>query len=390
MPSPHVAAPSQAATPLSCALSPGATPCNRRATTLPDMQSSQAPVDDAIVMDGVTKRYDQTDVLDGLSLRVPSGTILGLIGPSGSGKTTAVRLLTGVLEPNDGEVRVLGEDPRHFRRQTRERIGYMPQSFTLYPDLTTRENVDFTATLYGLFFPRRRRRVREVLTIVDLWEHRDRLAGKLSGGMQRRLELACALVHEPALLFLDEPTAGLDPLLRERVWEELQRLRDAGRTLLVTTQYVNEAESCDTVALIAEGRRIAFGAPEDLRRTAVGGDRLIVETEAPFDQRTLSTLDFVRDVHPIDLRQASVVVDDAGTAGPAIVDALAAAGVDVVSTREDRPTFDEVFATLVRRDQAEREAETVAAAGGPDGDASADPSPKANADTDAESLESVA
>lgn len=306
-------------------------------------------------MDAVTKRYAETPVLDGVSLRVPTGTILGLIGPSGSGKTTAVRLLTGVLEPNGGEVRVLGEDPRRFRRQTRERIGYMPQSFTLYPDLTTRENVDFTATLYGLFFPRRRRRVREALTIVDLWDSRDRLAGRLSGGMQRRLELACALVHEPALLFLDEPTAGLDPILRERVWDELRRLREAGRTLLVTTQYVNEAESCDQVALIADGRLIALGAPQGLRREAVGGDRLIVETEAPFDWRTLSELPFVRDARPLGQRQASVVVDDAGTAGPAIVEALGARDVAVVSAREDRPTFDEVFAMLIRREQAARE-----------------------------------
>jgi ABC-2 type transport system ATP-binding protein len=306
-------------------------------------------------MDGVTKHYDETPVLDGLSLRVQRGSILGLIGPSGSGKTTAVRLLTGVLEPTDGEVRVLGEDPRGFRRQTREQIGYMPQSFTLYPDLTTRENVDFTATLYGLFFPRRRRRVREVLSIVDLWASRDQRAGRLSGGMQRRLELACALVHEPALLFLDEPTAGLDPILREHVWEELQRLRQAGRTLLVTTQYVNEAESCDQVALLAEGRLIALGPPDALRRDAVGGDRLIVETEAPFDWSNLPRLDFVRDARQHGLREVTVVVDDAGTAGPAIVEALGAAGVTVASTREDRPTFDEVFAMLVRRDQTDRE-----------------------------------
>ena len=137
----------------------------------------------------------------------------------------------------------------------------MPQLFTLYPDLTAHENVDFVASLFGMLFRRRRRRTREVLELVDLWEARDRRAGELSGGMQRRLELACALVHEPALLFLDEPTAGIDPLLRTRIWEELHRLRAEGRTLLVTTQYVGEAELCDIVALIADGRLVAFGTP---------------------------------------------------------------------------------------------------------------------------------
>lgn len=325
------------------------------------MRSSPAAVADAIVMDGVTKRYGDATVLDALSLDVPAGTILGVIGPSGSGKTTAVRMLTGSLDPTAGDIRVLGEDPRQFRRQTRERIGYMPQAFTLYPDLTTRENVDFMATLYGLFFPRRRRRVRAALELVDLWDARDRQADRLSGGMQRRLELACALVHEPAVLFLDEPTAGLDPLLRQVVWDELHRLRDTGKTLLVTTQYVTEAEVCDQVALIASGRRIALGPPEALRRTAVGGDRMIVETEQPLDWRSLDGLEFVRDTHQIDLSQMRVVVDDAGTAAPALVEALSQRNVTVVSTREDQPTFDEVFATLVRRDEEARAVEAESA-----------------------------
>ena len=212
---------------------------------------------------------------------------MGIIGPSGAGKTTLVRLMTGALAPTDGEVRVMGEDPLRFRRETRERIGYMPQSFALYPDLTTRENVDFVASLFGLLWWRRRRRTREVLQWVDLWDVRSRRAGRLSGGMQRRLELASALVHDPEIAFLDEPTAGIDPLLRATIWKELHRLRDAGRTLLVTTQYVNEAESCDAVVLIAEGRAIATGTPDELRRTAMGGDIVVIDTRDPVDAAAL-------------------------------------------------------------------------------------------------------
>jgi ABC-2 type transport system ATP-binding protein len=318
--------------------------------------------DDAVFVDVVQKRFDDELVLDDLRLAVPPGSILGLIGPSGAGKTTTIRLLTGALAPDAGTVRVLGEDPRTFRRRTRERIGYMPQRFMLYPDLTARENVDFVASLYGLFFWRRRRRTREVLTLVDLWDVRRRRASDLSGGMQRRLELACALVHDPALLFLDEPTAGLDPLLRNRIWDELHRLRETGRTLLVTTQYLNEAEACDRVVLIAGGRVIASGTPEDLRREAIGGDRVLVETDRPIDGQLLSGLPFVRSVVQVEPQLVGVVVDDVGTAVPAVVDALHDRGITVASSREDRPSFDDVFTTLVRRDAGLRESDEATAA----------------------------
>ena len=268
----------------------------------------------AVVIDGATKRFGDDTAVDGISLSVPSGTILGIIGPSGSGKTTTIRLLTGALAPDDGEVRVLGEDPRTFRRQTRERIGYMPQQFTLYPDLTARENVDFVASLFGILWRTRHRRTREVLQLVDLWDVRGRRAGRLSGGMQRRLELASALVHDPDLLFLDEPTAGIDPILRASVWEELHRLRDDGRTLLVTTQYVNEAEECDTVALIAGRPAHRPGPPDDLRREAMGGDAVEIELGNAFDSASLSALPVVRSVEQRGPNGLRVTVDDASTA----------------------------------------------------------------------------
>ena len=241
-------------------------------------------------MRNVTKTFGSVVALDDVSLEVPFGTMLGVIGPSGAGKTTAVRMITGGLEPTRGEARVLGERPRAFRRHTRERIGYMPQQFVLYPDLTVSENVSFVASLFGMLWRHRRQRVREVLTLVDLWDARRRRASELSGGMQRRLELACALVHDPQLVILDEPTAGLDPLLRRSVWDELHRLREAGRTLVVTTQYVGEAEECDEVALIADGRLVAYATPDDLRRQALGGEVIAIETDRIFDARVLGQL----------------------------------------------------------------------------------------------------
>jgi ABC-2 type transport system ATP-binding protein len=223
----------------------------------------------------------------------------------------------------------------------------MPQAFILYPDLTVQENVDFVGSLFGLLLLRRRRRTRAVLELLDLWTVRGRRAGRLSGGMQRRLELACALVHEPRLLILDEPTAGVDPILRRAIWDELHRLRDQGVTALVTTQYVTEAEECDAVALIANGAVIASGAPAELRRQALGGEVIEVETGATFDAAAIAQNEHVREVRQTGLRDFRVVVDNAGEATPDIVDAVTAAGGEVVSAREYHPTFEEVFTRLV-------------------------------------------
>ncbi len=316
----------------------------------------------AVVIDRATKRFGDDLAVDRISLTVLKGTILGIIGPSGSGKTTTVRLLTGALAPTEGEVRVLGEDPRAFHRRTRERIGYMPQLFTLYPDLTARENVDFVASLFGILWRTRHRRTREVLELVDLWDVRGRRAGRLSGGMQRRLELASALVHEPELMFLDEPTAGIDPILRVRVWEELHRLRDRGRTLLVTTQYVSEAESCDMVALISGGRLIALARPEELRREALGGDIVEISTAEPFDGSVINDLPMVRSVERHGPSTLRVRVDDASTALPDVVEAITGNGGQVATASEVRPSFDEVFAILVERDRLARGDETGEAA----------------------------
>src|SRR4029078_9599481 len=194
-----------------------------------------------------------------LNFEVPTGTIFGMIGPSGCGKTTTVRLMTGLYKPDRGNLSVLNRVPSKFSTRTRERLGYMPQHFVLYPNLTVWENLNFVASLYGLGYFSRRKRLEYALDFVELSDVRGRLGSQLSGGMQRRLELACALVHDPLLLFADEPTAGLDPMLRQTIWSECRGLRDAGRTLVVTTQYVGEAEYCDQVAVLARGRLVALG-----------------------------------------------------------------------------------------------------------------------------------
>ena len=308
-----------------------------------------APVISATAL---TRAFDDRVVVSDVAFDVHPGTILGVIGPSGSGKTTTIRMLTGTLEPTSGEARVLGEVPMHFSRSIRGRLAYMPQTFSLYEDLSAQENVGFVAALYGIGPFRRGSRIRAALEVVDLLDARHRLARDLSGGMQRRLELACALVHDPDVLFIDEPTAGIDPLLRQTIWDELRRLRDEGRTLVVTTQYVAEAEYCDRVALIADGKLVALDEPEALRHAVFGGDVLQVDTVRAVDPELLAGVDGVKAVQQTTPRQLMVTATDAGSLTPLIIDALRAGGVEVAGVEEHQPTFDEVFAGLVEKGRA--------------------------------------
>lgn len=302
-----------------------------------------------IVMDEVTRRFNGVTAVQDLTLSIERGRILGLIGPSGSGKTTTVRMVAGALAASAGTIRVLGENPLRFSRALRQQIAYLPQIFSLYGDLTVGENTGFIAALYGISAFSRAPRIRRALEVVDLWDKRDRLARHLSGGEQQRLELACAIVHEPMVLFVDEPTAGVDPILRQEIWNELRLMRDDGRTLMVTTQYVAEAEYCDEVALLHHGRLVARDTPDALRRSVAGGDVLEIETDREVDPNVLAHLPDVRNVRQAGPRRLVVLVGAAPTATPRLFEALAAQQVGVSSLSQHQPTFDEIFGDLVEQ-----------------------------------------
>jgi ABC-2 type transport system ATP-binding protein len=312
-------------------------------------------MDQVVRARGLERRYGDRTAVAGVDLDVSRGVIVGCIGPSGSGKTTTVRLLTGIERPSAGEVAVFGVRPSSFTPAHRRRIGYMPQLNVLYPHLSLEDNLQFVASLYGLPL-RRQARLDEVLRFVELEEHRGRRLSDASGGMQRRLALAATLLHEPELLFLDEPTAGIDPVLRRRFWDHFGDLRQRGSTLFVTTQYVGEAAYCDEVAVLAEGRLLLTDTPEGLRRRALGGDVVdLVAAEAIPDEAVegLSDLDYVAGAERIrtDGRGVRAVVHEAGAAIPALQGWLAERAVRLDSVQQYSPPFDDVFVELVQRAQ---------------------------------------
>ena len=314
----------------------------------------------AIEVENLVKRFGGEEILGGLDLTVDEGEIFGLIGPSGSGKSTLMRVLTGYLPPSEGKVEVLDKTPSSFTSKDRRRMGYMSQGFVLYPELSTRQNLNFVAGLYGLKFGKRRRRVRETLEFVELWEYRRKTAQNVSGGMQRRLQLAAAIVHEPALLFVDEPTANLDPILRRRFWEEFRRLREQGKTLFVTTQYVGEAELCDRLGLLTAGKLVAAGTPDELRRRAFGGQliQLVLGGDPGSLGRRLEALERVGRVEEVrkDEQEAEkaasrvrLLVEDADAALPEVMEVFD--GAEVLSADIPRASFDEVFFRLVEESE---------------------------------------
>ncbi|MBO8157079.1 MAG: heme ABC exporter ATP-binding protein CcmA [Bacillaceae bacterium] len=213
---------------------------------------------------GVAHSFGKENVLKDVHLEIQPGEIFGLLGPSGAGKTTLVKMIAGILEPDHGEVLIGGQPMPSL--QLMKSIGYMAQSDALYHELSARENLDFFASIYGLKKRERKEQIQEVMEIVDLADHLDKVVEQYSGGMKRRLSLAASLIHEPKLLILDEPTVGIDPVLRQSIWNAFRDFQQRGMTILVTTHVMDEAEKCDRIALLRNGYVMASGTPDQLKQ----------------------------------------------------------------------------------------------------------------------------
>jgi ABC-2 type transport system ATP-binding protein len=304
-------------------------------------------VPDVVAVDRVTKRYGATTAVKALSLTVGRGEMFGLIGPDGAGKTTTIRLICGLLRADGGAIKVLGFDPLREHRKLTASVGYLSQRFSLYGDLSIDENIAFFAEIHGVRDYRARRD--RLLDLTQLTPHRTRLADRLSGGMKQKLALACTLVHEPALLMLDEPTTGVDPVSRREFWKLLAEFLSQGITIVMATPYLDEAERCARVALLHEGRLLALDRPDQLRSMLPGSLFEVIVSDHRRAPEVLARIEGVADVQMFGER-AHVRLDLQGAdAGQRLSAQLAAAGLDVASVRPIATSLEDVFIARLSR-----------------------------------------
>ena len=301
----------------------------------------------AIETTNLTRRFGAATAVRGLNLRVRSGEIFGFLGPNGAGKTTTIRMLCGLLLPSEGTACVAGMDVTRDAEAIKLQVGYMPQRFSLYGDLTVEENLDFFAGVYRIPGRERRRRVANTLERVGLLERRADLTEHLSGGLKQRLALGCALVHAPAILFLDEPTAGADPSSRQQMWDLLYQAAGEGRTILVTTHYVEEAERCQTIAFMHGGRLIGSGSPEQCR-AEIG--EAILEVDAVPVMQAAEAVRGIAGVTGVSIYGHTLRVFSRMTEGleGELDAALRGREVVVRGIRSVPPTLEDVFMSLTR------------------------------------------
>jgi ABC-2 type transport system ATP-binding protein len=298
----------------------------------------------ALTLHNVTKKFGEITAVDNVSLALEPGEMFALVGPDGSGKTTVIRMLCGITVPTSGELSVLGYDVRTQINDVRKRIGYLSQKFSLYGDLTIDENIEFFAEIHGIRNYDARRT--ELLDFMRLTKFRDRLADKLSGGMKQKLALACTLIHAPQVIFLDEPTTGVDPVSRRDFWKILSSLLKSGITIVMTTPYLDEAERCTRVALMNEGKVMLCDTPQNIKRVMKGQ---VVEIVCTNIRRSFSLLKQdprVREVQAFGDR-LNILLDDADKEMPHIETVLTAAGIAITEWRVVTPSLENVFISLM-------------------------------------------
>jgi ABC-2 type transport system ATP-binding protein len=296
----------------------------------------------AIRVQGLTRRFGATTAVDGLDFEVMKGELFGLVGPDGAGKTTTLRMLAGVLRPSSGDAELLGASVARDPEVVKHEIAYMPQRFGLYADLTVMENLEFYADLYRVPGKERRPRLERLFAFSNLGPFKDRLAGKLSGGMKQKLGLSCALIHLPKILLLDEPTFGVDPISRRDLWLIVHEMVHEGVTAVVSTSYMDEAERFDRVALLHQGRLLACDAPERLQ-ASIAGEVLVVEVdEVRAARERLAAHPRVRRVAPFGDKLHAIVASAAQDA-PAIEAALREAGLAVRAVTAAAASMEDVF-----------------------------------------------
>jgi ABC-2 type transport system ATP-binding protein len=307
----------------------------------------------------LTKRFGAFTAVDRVSFEVHAGEILGYLGANGAGKSTTIRMLCGLMAPTAGAAVVAGVDVSRHPQRVKRLIGYMSQRFSLYLDLSAGENLDFFGGAQGLAGQRLRARSRAVLEQVGLLEHIDTRTGDLPGGWRQRLALACAILHEPRLLFLDEPTAGVDPVSRRSFWQLVRGLVRAGTTVLVTTHYMDEAEYCDRVGLMVDGRLAALDTPVALKQRFVPGRLFDVHGPAAGSRGRLAAVPGVQHVEPFGAG-FHVRVADAGVGGADLAGRLAGAGFPGAVVDDLEPSLEDVFLEVVEGSRAPVDAPEVA------------------------------
>lgn len=304
----------------------------------------------AVRSDGLTRRFGTFVAVDHVSFEIPRGAIWGFLGPNGAGKSTTIRMLCGILTPSEGRAEVLGYDVVRDPEQIKERIGYMSQRFSLYDDLTVQENLGFYAGIYGVHPEEAGRRITEWIARSGLQGRERTPAGALSGGWKQRLAFGCAVLHRPQMVFLDEPTSGVDPVSRREFWDLIDQFAQSGITVMVTTHYMDEAEHCDTLAFIYHGRIIAMGTPEEIKTQQMSG--ALLEVRASRLGEALDLLAGLPQVREAALFGRAIhVTVDSGAAAPRLRDVLESRGIAVESIVPARASLEDAFVSIVERDE---------------------------------------